>query len=40
LEPSTLNFVRVPGSLISISTGNAGVWGINSSHQVLAFSTP
>jgi hypothetical protein len=40
LEPSTLNFVEVPGSLISISTGNDGVWGINSSHQVLAFSTP
>jgi Tectonin domain len=40
LEPSTLNFVRVPGSLISISTGNRGVWGINSSHQVFAFSTP
>jgi hypothetical protein len=40
LEPSTLDFVQVPGSLISISTGNSGVWGINSSHEVLAFSTP
>jgi hypothetical protein len=40
LEPSTLNFVQVPGSLVSISVGNGGVWGINSSHHVFAFSTP
>jgi hypothetical protein len=41
LEPSTLNFVQVPGLLTSISVGSGGgVWGINSSHQVFAFSTP
>jgi hypothetical protein len=40
LDPSTLNFVHVPGSLVSISVGNGGVWGINSSHQAFAFSTP
>ena len=40
LEPSTLNFVQVPGSRLSISVGNGGVWGINSSHHVFAFSTP
>jgi hypothetical protein len=40
LEPTTLNFVQVPGSLISISIGNSGVWGINRSHEVFAFSTP
>lgn len=40
-EPSTLRFVQVAGSLISISVGSGGgVWGINSSHQVFAFSTP
>jgi len=40
LDPSTLILAQVPGSLISISTGNAGTWGINSSHQIMAFSTP
>jgi tectonin-like protein len=40
LEPSTGGFVHVPGSLVSISVGNGGVWGINSSHHVFAFSTP
>lgn len=40
LEPSTLTFVLVPGSLTSISAGNGGVWGINRSHEVFAFSTP
>jgi Tectonin domain len=40
LEPSARKFVQVPGSLTSISAGNAGVWGINKSHKVLAFSTP
>lgn len=41
LEPNTLNFVRVPGSLVSISVGSGGgVWGINRFHQVFAFSTP
>jgi hypothetical protein len=40
LEPSTREFVQIPVSLTSISAGNAGVWGINSSHKVLAFSTP
>jgi len=40
LEPSTLSFVQVPGSLVSISVGNSGVWGINSFHHVFAFSTP
>lgn len=40
LDPSTLNFVQVPRSLVSISVGNSGVWGINSSHHVFAFSTP
>jgi hypothetical protein len=41
LESSTTTFVQVPGSLISISTGNGGgVWGINRSHEVFAFSTP
>ena len=40
-EPSTLSFVQVPGLLVSISVGSGGgVWGINSSHQVFAFSTP
>ncbi|HWZ82722.1 MAG TPA: tectonin domain-containing protein [Terriglobales bacterium] len=40
-EPNTLSFVQVPGSLVSISVGSGGgVWGINSSHQVFAFSTP
>ena len=41
-EPSTLHFVQVFGAaLSSLSVGNGGgVWGINSSHQVYAFSTP
>jgi hypothetical protein len=40
-EPSALAFVQVPGSLDSISVGSGGgVWGINSAHQVFAFSTP
>lgn len=40
-EPSTTSFVTVPGQLVSISVGSGGgVWGINSSHQVYAFSTP
>lgn len=40
-EPSTLSFGSVPGLLVSISVGSGGgVWGINSSHQVYAFSTP
>ena len=40
-EPNTLDFVSVPGSLVSISVGSGGgVWGINSFHQVFAFSTP
>jgi Tectonin domain len=35
------SFVQVPGALVSISVGSGGgVWGINSSHQVFAFSTP
>ena len=39
--PPALNFVQVPGSLVSISVGSGGgVWGTNSSHQVFAFSTP
>jgi hypothetical protein len=41
LEPSTLRFIQVPGSLVSISVGSGGgVWGINSSHQVLKFTMP
>jgi streptogramin lyase len=41
LDPSTLLYADVPGSLDSISVGSGGgVWGINSSHQVFAFSTP
>ena len=40
-EPSAQHFGQVPGSLVSISVGTGGgVWGINSSHQVFAFSTP
>ena len=39
-EPS-IGFYGIPGHLISISVGSGGgVWGINSSHQVFAFSTP
>jgi len=39
-QPSS-GFVSVPGALTSISVGSGGgVWGINSSHQVFAFSTP
>jgi hypothetical protein len=35
------SFVQVPGSLVSISVGSGGgVWGINGSNQVFAFSTP
>ena len=34
-------FVQIPGSLVSISVGTGGgVWGIDSSHQVFAFSMP
>jgi hypothetical protein len=41
LEPNTMSFVQVPGSLVSVSVGSGGgVWGINSSGQVFAFSTP
>jgi len=41
LEPSSLSFVQIPGALVSLSVGSGGgVWGINSSHQVFAFSTP
>ena len=37
--PPALNFVQVPGSLVSISVGSGGgVWGTNSSHEVFAFS--
>ena len=40
-EPSALKFGQVSGSFVSISVGSGGgVWGINSSHQVFAFSTP
>jgi hypothetical protein len=40
-DASALGFVNVPGSLVSISVGSGGgVWGIDSSHRVLAFSTP
>ncbi|MBV9303050.1 MAG: hypothetical protein JOY62_08935 [Acidobacteriaceae bacterium] len=40
-EPSALGFEQVPGALVSLSVGSGGgVWGINSSHQVFAFSTP
>jgi hypothetical protein len=40
-EPSALKFGQVGGSFISVSVGSGGgVWGINSSHQVFAFSTP
>lgn len=40
-EPSGQNFVLVPGSLVSMSVGSGGgVWGVNSSHQVFAFSVP
>jgi len=35
------SFVQIPGSLVSISVGTGGgVWGIDSSHQVFAFSMP
>ena len=34
-------FFQVPGSLVSLSVGSGGgVWGINSAHQVFAYSTP
>jgi hypothetical protein len=40
-EPSAMKFGQVFGQLASISVGSGGgVWGINSSHQVFAFSTP
>jgi Tectonin domain len=41
-EPDANTFLHVSGpSLVSISVGSGGgVWGINSSHQVFAFSTP
>lgn len=40
-EPSALKFGQVGGSFVSISVGSGGgVWAINSSHQVFAFSTP
>jgi hypothetical protein len=40
-QSSILSFRRIPGSLVSLSVGSGGgVWGINSSHQVYAFSTP
>jgi hypothetical protein len=40
-EPSTFDFVQIPGALVSISVGTGGgVWGINSSHQVFKFTTP
>ena len=40
LEPNTMSFVHVPGSLASISVGSGGgVWGI-SSGQVYKFTTP
>jgi hypothetical protein len=39
-EESQLDFLNIPGSLVTISVGNSGIWGINSSHQVFAFSTP
>jgi hypothetical protein len=40
-EPSASKFGQVGGSFVSISVGSgSGVWGINSSHQVFAFSTP
>jgi hypothetical protein len=40
--PGASDFTQVPGvALVSISVGTGGgVWGINSSHQVFAFSTP
>lgn len=41
LEPSSSLFVQIPGVLTSLSVGSgAGVWGINSVHQVFAFSAP
>jgi hypothetical protein len=40
-EPSALKFGQVGGSFVSVSVGSGGgVWGIDSSHQVFAFSTP
>jgi len=40
-QASDFGFRQVTGSLSSISVGSGGgVWGINSSHQVFAFSTP
>lgn len=41
LDPYSLDFVHVPGSLVSISVGSGGgVWGINSSKHAYVFSTP
>ena len=41
LEPYSIGLVQVPGALTSISVGSGGgVWGINGSNQVFAFSTP
>jgi len=40
-EASAMKFGQVGGSFVSVSVGSGGgVWGINSSHQVFAFSTP
>lgn len=40
-EPSQRNFDGIPGHLVSISVGSGGgVWGINGSNQVFAFTTP
>ena len=40
-EPSASKFGQIGGSFASISVGSGGgVWAINSSHQVFAFSTP
>jgi hypothetical protein len=40
-KSNVLTFEHVPGSLASLSVGSGGgVWGINSSHQVYAFTTP
>jgi hypothetical protein len=40
-DPSAMRFGQVGGSFVSISVGSGGgVWAINSSHQVFAFSTP
>jgi len=40
-EPSTQQFVQIPGALAQITAGyGGGVWGINASEQVYAFHTP